>query len=110
MTDDNPGLGCLTYEVNKRKVAELQQSIDKVEAICKQLTIPGMCVVQYANLRTRFKTISFSERVVPKSDAMMDVFIKLEKLFFDKDISPADFQRIDNLISEIYDSYESKTD
>lgn len=110
MADDNPGLGCLTYEVTKRKVAELQQSIDKVEAICKQLAIPGMCVVQYANLRTRFKTISFSERVAAKSDAMTEVFIKLEKLFFDKDISPADFQRIDKLISEIYDSYDSKTD
>lgn len=110
MADDNPGLGCLTYEVTKRKVAELQQSVDKVEAICKQLSIPGMCVVQYANLRTIFKTISFSERVAAKSDAMTDVFIKLEKLFFDKDISPADFRRIDDLVSGIYDRYQENTD
>lgn len=110
MADDNPGLGCLTYALTKRKTAELQAAVDKVEALCKQLALPGMCVVQYANLRTRFKTISFSERVAAKSDAMTDVFIQLEKLFFDKDISPADFQRIDDLISEIYDNYESKTD
>ena len=110
MANENPGMGCLTYELTKRKTAELQAAVDKVEALCKQLAIPGMCIVQYANLRTRFKTITFSERNVPKSDAMTDVFIQLEKLFFDKDISPADCQKIIDLVSTLYDKYQEKAD
>lgn len=104
--DSAPGLGCLTYEITKAQVKRLQKAIDVVEDICKELSIPGMCVVQYKNGPRRFGTISFSNQVTAKADASVDSLVKLEKLYWDYDASDKDTMDIWEKVDDILQKYK----
>lgn len=42
----NPGIGCLTYKLTKAEEKKVEAAVDKLEKLCQELVIPGMCAIQ----------------------------------------------------------------
>ena len=99
---NNPGIGCLTYKLTKDEQKKVQNAIDKVEKLCQEYVIPGMCAVQVGNGRRNYDTYFFCNQVTAKSDLSVDLLVKLVDLIWHDQADPDWIAELWEKVDEIH--------
>ena len=84
----NLGIGCLTYKLTKAEEKKVEAAVDKLEKLCQELVIPGMCAIQLSGNSRNYRTTYFRNQVTSKADPSVDLLVKLADLIWNHDVDP----------------------